>query len=148
MMCSHVDQDCCGLAAEQHCVLSDKPPQGSAPDQLTRFRASITPAQPEKTQETSRNGPKEPLSGQTQLYGSPLRPSLLGSRWLFARGAKSRLRAVARWQRRQQPPLTCHPAPEAWRRWVLRSQNLLSSYLSKRLSWFRPPSQPLSSSTG
>ena len=76
MMCSHVDQDCCGLAAEQHCVLSDKPPQGSAPDQLTRFRASITPAQPKKTQEASRNGPKEPLSGQTQLYGSPLRPSL------------------------------------------------------------------------
>ena len=111
MMCSHVDQDCCGLAAEQHCVLSDKPPQGSAPDQLTRFRASITPAQPEKTQETSRNGPNKPLWGQTQLYGSPLRPSLLGSPWLFARGAKSRLRAggaVA-----PPPTATSHLPPSA-----------------------------------
>lgn len=117
--------DCGGRLAEEHCVLSDKRPHGSAAKHRCRLRASITLTNPEKAQKTTKcprkaspwpeMGTQAPLEAQPPIH---LR-CLLWERSPEESGWRGGSAGTSH-------QLTRHPTPEAWRRWAAQ---LLSSYL-------------------
>ena len=132
----------CGGSLE-HCVLSDKRPHGSAAKHRCRLSPSITlpyPEKPRKTPKCPRKASPWPEMGRpTSLEAQP--PVHLRCLLWERSPEESGWRGGSAGTSHQ---LTRHPTPEAWRRWAAQHCYLPIS----QLSWFLPPSQPLSSSTG